>query len=52
MIVLHKKEEMSEIQNYMRISLLSHVYKLFTRITVDENQTKRIGLFQERLLDI
>ena len=32
MLILHKNGDMRDIKNYRPISLLSHMYNLFTRI--------------------
>ena len=54
MIILHKKENMRDIKNYRPIGLLSHMYKLFTRIlqkrmerVLDENQPREQAGFRK-----
>ena len=54
MIILHKKGDMRDIKNYRPISLLSHMYKLFTRIlpkkmvrALDENQPREQSGFRK-----
>lgn len=39
-ILLHKKGDMAELDNYRPISLLSHLYKLFTRIITSRLENK------------
>ena len=40
MIILHKKRDMKDIENYRPVSLHSHMYKLFTWI-IPKNEWKR-----------
>ena len=44
MIILHKKVNMRDIINYRPISLLSHMYKLFTWILTDIKNYRPISL--------
>lgn len=46
-IILHKKGNITDLKNYRPISLLSHVYKLFTRI-VTKRITNKLDLYQPR----
>ena len=59
MMILHKKGDMKDIKNYRPISLLSHMYKLFTRIlqkrmekVPDENQPREQAGFRKDYLTV
>ena len=54
MIILHKKGDVRDIKKYRPVSLLSHMYKLFTRIlqkwmerVLDENQPREQAGFRK-----
>ena len=44
-VLLHKKGDIAQIQNYRPISLLSHIYKLFMRI-ITKRLTAKLDLYQ------
>ena len=53
-VILFKKGDPKDIKNYMPISLLSHSYKIFTRLlqtrierTLDENQSREQAGFRK-----
>lgn len=46
-IILHKKGDITNLQNYRPISLLSHIYKLFMRI-ICKRLTNKFDLYQPR----
>ena len=55
--ILYKKGDTRDMTNYKPISLLFPMYKLFTwtlpklkEMVLNENQTKKTGRFQQRLL--
>ncbi|XP_018359895.1 PREDICTED: uncharacterized protein LOC108759103 [Trachymyrmex cornetzi] len=47
MILLHKKSDKTNLENYRPISLLDHLYKLFTRIITTRMENK-LDLYQPR----
>ena len=54
MVILHKKGDRRDIKNYRPISLLSHMYKLFTRVLqkrmeniLDANQPREQAGFRK-----
>ena len=56
LIIIHKKGDKKELKNYRPISLLSQVYKIFTKIItkrlerkLDENQTREQAGFRKKL---
>lgn len=59
MILLYKKGDKADIKNYRPVSLLSHFYKLFTRVIMnrierimDGNQPREQAGFRKDLLTV